>query len=87
MPVHEALDTTGLFEDPQIQERGHFLTCEHSIFPTTTGESTRLRLSRSPAKAPERALSVGRDNRLVLETILGYAPERIDELLGHDVLR
>jgi crotonobetainyl-CoA:carnitine CoA-transferase CaiB-like acyl-CoA transferase len=87
VPVHEALDMTGLFEDPQIQERGHFLTCEHSIFPTTTVESTRLRLSRSPAKSPERALSVGRDNRLVLETLLGYAPERIDELLGRDVLR
>jgi crotonobetainyl-CoA:carnitine CoA-transferase CaiB-like acyl-CoA transferase len=87
VPVHEALDTLGLFEDPQIQQRGHFLTCEHSIFPTTTIEGTRLSLSRSPAKQPEHALSLGRDTRHVLETILGYAPARIDELLERDALR
>ena len=42
---------------------------------------------RIRARQPERALHFGRDNRLVLESILGYSPERIDELEAAGVLR
>jgi crotonobetainyl-CoA:carnitine CoA-transferase CaiB-like acyl-CoA transferase len=86
IPVHEALNTTGLFADPQLQQRGHFLECEHDIFQTTTVESTRLRLSRATPRAPERALSIGRDTALVLESILDYSPERIAALNESGVL-
>ena len=79
--MHEALDTPGLFADPQLRSRGHYIEILHSIFPTTTVESTRLALSRSAARRPERALSLGRDNRAVLEQILGYPAERIEQLL------
>jgi crotonobetainyl-CoA:carnitine CoA-transferase CaiB-like acyl-CoA transferase len=51
-----------------------------------TIESSRLRFSRTPARHPERALSLGRDNRYVLETILGYSPERIADLAARGVL-
>jgi crotonobetainyl-CoA:carnitine CoA-transferase CaiB-like acyl-CoA transferase len=81
------LDTPGLFACPQLQHREHYLEMEHDIYQTTTVESTRLRLSRSQAKRPERALHFGRDNRLVLESILGYAPDRIDELETRGVLK
>ena len=47
VPVHEALQTPALFEDPQLQLRGHFVEIAHDIFPTTPVESTRLVLSRS----------------------------------------
>ena len=87
VPVHEALQTPALFEDPQLQLRGHFVEIGHDIFPTTTVESSRLVLSRSAPRVPERALSMGRDNRLVLETILGYSAERIDTLLDSEVMR
>jgi len=87
VPVHEALQMPALFEDPQLQLRGHFVEIGHDIFPTTTVESTRLVLSRSAPRVPERALSIGRDNRLVLETILGYAAERVDALLDGEVMR
>jgi crotonobetainyl-CoA:carnitine CoA-transferase CaiB-like acyl-CoA transferase len=87
VPVHEALQTPALFEDPQLQLRGHFVEIAHDIFPTTTVESTRLVLSRSKPRVPERALSIGRDNRLVLETLLDYPAERIDALLDSEVMR
>jgi len=80
VPVHAASKTPQLYEDPQLQHRGHFLEVEHSIFPTSTVESSRLRLSGTPARAPERALSAGRDNALVLEGLLHYTPEKIAEL-------
>jgi len=87
VPVHEALKTPALFEDPQLQLRGHFIEIAHDIFPTTTVESTRLLLSRSKPKVPERALCVGRDNREVLEQLLGYPPERVAALLQSEVMR
>jgi crotonobetainyl-CoA:carnitine CoA-transferase CaiB-like acyl-CoA transferase len=86
VPAHIALDTPGLFADPQLQHRGHFIEIAHDIFPATTIESSRLRLSETPARRPERALSLGRDNRYVLETLLGYSPERIADLAARGVL-
>jgi crotonobetainyl-CoA:carnitine CoA-transferase CaiB-like acyl-CoA transferase len=86
VPVHEALDTPGLFECEQLQARGHFIETSHEIFQTTTVESTRLRLSRAEPRRPEAALSIGRDTRLVLESILGYPAEVIDALLETDTL-
>ena len=87
VPVHEALDTLGLYACPQLAAREHFLEIEHEIFPTSTVESTRLRLSRSPARKPLRSLSVGRDNREVLERLLGYPAERVELLLASPALR
>jgi crotonobetainyl-CoA:carnitine CoA-transferase CaiB-like acyl-CoA transferase len=86
VPTHVALDTPGLSSDPQLRHRGHFIEIASDIFQSTTVESSRLRLSRTPARRPERALSMGRDNRYVLETILGYPPERIAELAARGVL-
>jgi crotonobetainyl-CoA:carnitine CoA-transferase CaiB-like acyl-CoA transferase len=80
VPAHVAHDMPGLFADPQLRSRGHFLEIAHDIYQSTTIESSRIRLSRTPARTPERALSLGRDNRYVLETLLGYSPERIAEL-------
>ena len=58
----------------------------HKIFQEHTIESSRLRLSRSPEKRAEAALSFGRDNRVVLESILGYSVECVDSLIGDGVI-
>jgi crotonobetainyl-CoA:carnitine CoA-transferase CaiB-like acyl-CoA transferase len=86
VPAHAALDMPGLFADRQLRHRGHFIEIAHDIYSTTTIESSRLHLSRTPARHPERALSLGRDNRYVLETILGYSCERIADLAARGVL-
>lgn len=86
VPCHVALDTPGLYADPQLQHRGHYIEIEHSIYPTTTVEDSRLRLSRTRARVPQSALHFGRDNRFVLETLLCYSPERIAELAERGVL-
>jgi len=84
--AHSALDMPGLFADPQLRHRGHFVEIAHDVFPATTIESSRLRLSRCPARVPERALSLGRDNARVLSELLGYSDERVAELGEHGVL-
>jgi crotonobetainyl-CoA:carnitine CoA-transferase CaiB-like acyl-CoA transferase len=86
VPAHAVLDTPGVYACPQLQHRGHYLEIAHEIYQTTTIESSRLRLSRSQARVPESALHFGRDNREVLESILGYSPERIAELAARGVL-
>jgi crotonobetainyl-CoA:carnitine CoA-transferase CaiB-like acyl-CoA transferase len=80
------LDTPGLFACPQLQQRGHYVETSHEIYQTTTLESARLQMSRSAARVPESALSFGRDNRAVLEDILGYTPEQIAQLAERGVL-
>ncbi len=87
VPAHAVLDMPGVFACPQLQHRGHWIEIAHDIFGTTTIESTRMRFSRSRALVPERAIAFGRDNRVVLESILGYSPERIAELEAKGVLR
>jgi len=87
VPAHAVLDMPGLFACLQLQHRGHFVEIAHEIFGTTTIESSRLRFSRSREQVPESAIGFGRDNRHVLESILGYPPERVDELTARGVLR
>ncbi|HKA15336.1 MAG TPA: CoA transferase [Myxococcota bacterium] len=87
VPAHAVLDMPGLFACPQLQHRGHFVEIGHEIFGSTTIESSRLRFSRSRERVPERAIGFGRDNRAVLEGILGYSPERVAELEASGVLR
>jgi len=84
--AHEVLDTIGLHADPQLHHRGHFVEIDHEIYQTHTIESTRLQLSGAAARVPESALSFGRDNRYVLETMLAYSPERIAALAERGVL-
>jgi crotonobetainyl-CoA:carnitine CoA-transferase CaiB-like acyl-CoA transferase len=86
VPAHAVLDTPALFEDAQLRHRDHWIEILHDIYPSTTIESSRLQLSRSPARRPERALSLGRDNRRVLEGLLGYSSERIEALAREGVL-
>lgn len=80
VPAHAVLDMPGAFACPQLQSREHFIEIAHDIYPTTWIESGRLRLSESPARKPERALSAGRDTEQVLTEILGYPIERVKAL-------
>jgi benzylsuccinate CoA-transferase BbsF subunit len=80
IPSHAVLDTPALYADPQLEHRGHYIEIEHEMYQTSTVESSRLLLSRTPARRPERALTVGRDNGFVLRELLGYSGEKIDAL-------
>ena len=80
VPAHRVLDTPDLYACPQLQHRGHYIDVACDIYQSTTVESSRLLFSESQARRPEQALSFGRDNRYVLETLLGYRPERIAAL-------
>ena len=86
MPTHEVFDMLDLHADEQFGLREHYYEVKHEIYQTHTVESSRLRLSRSPEKKAETALSFGRDNEAVLESILGLSKARIRELAEQGVL-
>jgi len=74
------LDMPGLYADPQLRQRGHFVAIPHPTLGSVTVESARFRLSRTPARIPPRAVGFGCDNRHVLGDLLGFTPERIAAL-------
>ncbi len=86
VPAAEVLDTPSLFEDPHLQARGHFQEVAHALYQTSWVESSRLRLSRAPARVPERACHPGADNRAVLEGLLGHSPEQIADWAARGIL-
>ena len=86
IPAHRTLDTLDLYACPQMQHRGHYIEVECDLYQSTTVESSRLQLSESAARRPKKAISFGRDNRYVLETMLGYSPERIAGLAEAGIL-
>ena len=75
-----------LYDDPQLQQRQHFVELSHPKHGTTTVEGARFKFSRTPAQVKGAAPTLGRENSYVLETILGYSQERITELVAAGVL-
>ncbi len=81
VPAAVAANSADLCDDPQLVHRGHVQHIEHPTYGTTPVESSRFRLSRTPAAIRGGAPTLGRDNQYVLESILGYDEERITELV------
>ncbi len=86
VPASVVQNSKELYADPQLLQRGHFVEVPHEIHGTTTVEGSRFKLSRTPARIERSGPTFGRDNQHVLETILGYSPERIAELAAAGVL-
>ena len=76
-----------LATDPQLLHRGHFVPLAHPVHGTTTVEGSRFVLSRTPAQINRAAPTLGGDTSYVLQTLLGYSPERIAELSAQNVLQ
>jgi crotonobetainyl-CoA:carnitine CoA-transferase CaiB-like acyl-CoA transferase len=84
--AHQVQNSTGIFTDPQMRYRGHFVQVEHATLGPTYVEGPRAKLSRTPAQARRAAPTQGQDNQHVLEKILGYSEERIGEIAASGVL-
>jgi crotonobetainyl-CoA:carnitine CoA-transferase CaiB-like acyl-CoA transferase len=87
VPAHVAASMADVAACPQLAAREHFLEIAHPKHGTTVVESSRFRLSRTPARVPEKALTFGCDNRTVLAEILGYDADRIAALESSGALR
>ena len=87
IPASAVHNSQALYGDPQLTQRGHFVRLPDPLHGTTTIEGSRFRLSRTPARIERAGPTLGRDNQYVLQTILGYSPERITALADAGVLQ
>src|SRR6266446_6350572 len=75
-----------LYNDAQLHTRGHFVEVPHPTLEKTWVENSRFKLSRTAAEVRRAAPTLGQYNQFVLETILGYGEEQINELVIEGVL-
>ncbi|MFI5321693.1 MAG: CoA transferase [Myxococcota bacterium] len=87
VPAHAVQSSADLSADPQLAARGHFLPVTHASAGAGWIESSRIRLSRTPARAPAAAPSLGGDNDFVLHELLGYDDDRIAQLAIAEALQ
>jgi crotonobetainyl-CoA:carnitine CoA-transferase CaiB-like acyl-CoA transferase len=86
IPSHAVQNSRDFYADPQIAHRGHFVELPHPVYGKTIVEGPRAKLSRTPAQVRRAAPTLGQDNQYVLEKILGYREDQIDEIVGSGVL-
>jgi benzylsuccinate CoA-transferase BbsF subunit len=81
VPVHRAASSEDAFADPQLAFRQHFVEVKHRELGPVTIESSRMRLSRTPAQTTTAGPMFGEHNDRVLQEILGMNDEEIIELV------
>jgi benzylsuccinate CoA-transferase BbsF subunit len=86
VPVHRVSDSRDLLADPHLAARGHFVQVQHAEAGVAPLESSRMRLSRTPAIPPGPAPTIGQHTDHVLREILGMGDEEIIDLVAAGAL-
>jgi len=86
VPVHRASHPREVFDDPQLAHRKHFVDVDHPLLGSVPVESSRLRLSQTPARAPTHGPMYGEHNDFVLRELLGLSEEETIELVTSGAL-
>jgi crotonobetainyl-CoA:carnitine CoA-transferase CaiB-like acyl-CoA transferase len=80
VPAHVVMHSGHAGSDRQLAHRGHFIEAPHAVHGRAWVESTRFRLSRTPAAVERAGPALGQDTDYVLREVLGYSDARIAEL-------
>ena len=81
IPAHRVSTSADLFDDPQLAARGHFVWLDHPECGSVPVESSRLRLSRTPAGARGTGPMLGQHNHEVLKDLLGLDDDEVTALV------
>jgi benzylsuccinate CoA-transferase BbsF subunit len=76
------LDQEGLYADPQLAHRGHFVSMPHPVLGDFPAELFGARLESTPPRVQRPAPCLGEHNELVLRELLGYSTEDFDRLVA-----
>ncbi len=74
-----------LFEDPQLEHRGHFKRLEHPVMGTYAHDSRAFRLSKTPDNQ-FAAPAMGQHNEYVLKELLGLSEDEFADLLAEGAI-
>ena len=85
-PASAVMGARTLLRDPQIAARQAVGGLEHAQVGLSPAPQAAYRLSATPAPPKSAAPLFARDTRPVLAALLGYSPERIEELIAAGVI-
>ena len=80
--AHVVQNSAECWTDPQLAHRQHFVRAEHPSLGDLVVEGSRFKLSRTPADTHRAGPELGEHNAHVLETILGYEPDRLADVFA-----
>lgn len=86
VPAGVVHDTRGLFEDPQLQHRGHYQYLEHAEIGRYASERSEFELSQTPGKLERPAPMIGEHTEYVLKQFIGLSDAEYQSLQGDAVL-
>jgi len=75
-----------LFNDPQLQHRGHFAELEHEEIGLHSYHAPAYRLSKTPSRLEKAGPCLGQDNDYVYREILCFSDDEVAELLVDGVI-
>jgi crotonobetainyl-CoA:carnitine CoA-transferase CaiB-like acyl-CoA transferase len=78
--ISHILDIADIARDPHYREREMFLEWDDPVAGRVKGAGVAPRFSETPGGVWRGAPWLGQDNAAVLERLLGYSPERVEEL-------
>jgi crotonobetainyl-CoA:carnitine CoA-transferase CaiB-like acyl-CoA transferase len=87
IPAAKVASSADMVRDPQLLHREHIVELEHPKFGEIPVERWPFRLSRTPGGPARTAPILGSDNSYVLETLLGYSKDRVQELMNSGILK
>ena len=86
VPAGMVNDTRDLFEDAQLQYRGHFQYLDHVEIGRYASEKSEFNLSRTPGKLDRPAPMMGEHNEYVLRELVGLTEQEYQSLKDDAVL-
>ncbi|MCP4005068.1 MAG: CoA transferase [bacterium] len=78
VPAHAVVHAKRASQEPQYD--GHFIEASHSLLGAMFVESSRYRLSHTPARVERAGPTIGQDTHVILSELLGYDDARIEAL-------
>jgi benzylsuccinate CoA-transferase BbsF subunit len=84
--AYEVLDWADVHDDPQLEQRRHFVTVEHPVLGEHLYEENGFRLSATPGGVSRPGPTLGQHNQHVLVDLLGLAPDEVTDLAEAGVL-
>ena len=86
VPCHLVAESRDSVADPQLRQRGHFVTVPHAELGEVVVESSRVKLSRTPAVVERGGPTYGQDNEYVLRELLGLSEDEVIDLVAAGAL-
>src|SRR5690606_1637225 len=86
VPAAPVNDSSDLLADPQLTERGHWVTLDHPVMGPSIYDAPPYRLSRTPGRLSSPAPLLGADTIAVCTGLQGMSEHEYAHLQGQGII-